>query len=341
MSGHTRKTAPNLAGVDGYRRAARELTRDFARTMGRPVQTEGHIEDLTPYARSILVRSAFTGDPADLRVVEALMAAEHNPVMNLVSELTAQALWHQWQQPTFHVTEALWARFALTDPQAVRGADLHLPFPAFMVVPPPGLLRIVDMDDGGVTEGIAILVAKTYDAADVATLGVYLLPDMSHSGTTVYRRAPWPAPEASVAATLLSADGSLTDEDKSYFMPAVRGVINLCIYLYTEAGKKEADLSAPPKRRRRAPAGEGPTRRFTVGRRVKVSEAIRAAGALAAQGRPVQALKTGHVVRGHQRLQAYGPGRALRKIVTIDPYERGPSVSEAAERAFRDYQVGE
>lgn len=45
-------------------------------------------------------------------------------------------------------------------------------------------------------------------------------------------------------------------------------------------------------------------------------------------------------VRGHTRMQAYGPGRSLRREIEIEPYSYGPPDPEGYEQPHRIYRVG-
>lgn len=330
-----------MSRLDEFRSIAAKLTKRVKRTMGPDFVVESDsIDTFRVFAREMLM---VIQDRIESSTMEYLQRTGDSGFASLVFELFLQALWDRWQQPTFHISPALWSRFVLTDPKAVQGDDFHLPFPAFVIVPPPGMLRMINQE-GRLLDAAGIMVGKVQAGNGDPVLAIHMLPDIAECNLTLYHRARWPDPEQSVMDALdltrqRTEPLDMTPEDIDCVYPALRGTINFCVYLRTELGRKDVDLDAPPKRRKRALPGERPTRRFEVGKKIKLSPGLRAAAEKVSRGEPCWELKTGHVVQGHTKRQRYGPGRTLTKLIHVEPYERGPSLNEAAERAYREYDV--
>jgi hypothetical protein len=69
-------------------------------------------------------------------------------------------------------------------------------------------------------------------------------------------------------------------------------------------------------------------KRWVVGRQVKISKEILAAGRSESSGTSWK-LEGRHVVRGHFRQQACGPNHSERKTIWIAPFMKGPEGAEA------------
>ncbi len=247
----------------------------------------------------------------------------------------------------FEVSEPLALRLAATDLRGLTVEDLHLPFEAFVVTIPRGIIEIWS-DDTGWHDCTMILVARgvwekqfprlamavygepnraSKTASDDAalTFSLPLVPGLDLAEAALLNRYP-----SKVQAR--RPDGTeLTWTETSLFF--AQFVANLCLYLSSpdpdviqpailQINKLKGKKGRKAQERRRKLQA---TRLHVVGSRQKMSREER------------EALRTGDtrsvayksLVRGHWRRQAYGPGRELRKIIWIAPHVRHKDLDTA------------
>jgi hypothetical protein len=110
-----------------------------------------------------------------------------------------------------------------------------------------------------------------------------------------------------------------------------RIVINLLLYMNsTNADIKTINYQPPKSKKKKSKRDISNLKQFMkgttwlVGTNVKISKKLKEAAIAGATGTgKTWKLKYKTLVRGHYRRQPYGPGRSLRKIIWIEPFERG------------------
>lgn len=139
-----------------------------------------------------------------------------------------------------------------------------------------------------------------------------------------------------------------TSLDAACAKAGLRLVANLSLYLdaQRQAGVElpERYIRNPKKKKGRDKPGRksGPAMppAWILGRDIKLDAELRAAATQvarpASQQRAEWTLQSQHVVRGHWKSQRHGPGRSLQKKIRIEPYWRGPRLSEAVLRSFTE-----
>lgn len=139
-----------------------------------------------------------------------------------------------------------------------------------------------------------------------------------------------------------------TSLDDSAARAGLRLVANLSLYLDAQRQEghdlPERHIHNPKKKKGRDKPGRaiGPPLppAWILGQDIKLEPELRAAATQSArpkgQQRAEWSLQSQHVVRGHWKMQPYGPGRSLQKRIRIEPYWRGPRLAEAVLRSFTE-----
>jgi len=175
------------------------------------------------------------------------------------------------------------------------------------------------------------------------------------AGIGVFERKPFPSPDQTLESWLMTGiplDAvhhiPSTSLDDAAARAGLRLVANLCLYLDAQRQEghdlPERHIRNPKKKKRRDKPGRsiGPALppAWVLGQDIKLDAELRGAASQMArpkgQQRAEWSLQSQHVVRGHWKEQAYGPGRSLRKRIRIEPYWRGPRLSEAVLRSFTE-----
>lgn len=274
--------------------------------------------------------------------------------------------WLDGGLPVFDLTHSLMAALLLTDPGDVDAERVRLPFPTFLVRFPNDFwtMRGATQESHPVAIGTVhsytgIKSSKnlrwTEAGPDFAALGGSSFPYMSirlvarngrtstwekrHPIPTEGKIDPWLNEQMSDVVDLTEKVVAQDDHDKHLTLAFRRLLVNLCLYVSecgrgTPIGKRDAKGKLPAKYPWEVPSADI----WVLGREVKLDRPIidAARAWTDAQGEDEGArarwtLKEKIWVRGHWRNQAHGPGRALRTLQWIRPYEkgRGPSIQHA------------
>jgi hypothetical protein len=236
------------------------------------------------------------------------------------------ALWAHDAFQKVVTTHTYAAALMCTDANVEALGDLHLPWRAFMVAIPDGLLSFEGVEGQSVHYRRALVHVETDGRA---VLAVYD-PDMGSGASNMLLRT---APNLvdllfDPPIEISSADGVVSE--RSPETRAVRMVQRLVTgilvaLLYTQDYKK----SKNDKTYDRGSVREGhrePEHRVTfVGKPLKIDcrlEVRRFLGASAGRREP-KAPAVQYMVRGHQKRQVIGVGRRGRKVIWIEPYWKG------------------
>ncbi len=285
-----------------------------------------------------------------------------------------QLRWRRYGYPTFNLTHSLAAALLLTDCSAVKGSEFRFPFPSFLItLPYPKSPLVIDGAEG--PGGVRWIMVNTMDCPqtkdaekmdawlssggwkkgsckEVNPLPLTMVRLIENEGVGVFERKPFPKDDDTLESWLMASHPieavhhlETTSLDNAAAMAGLRLVANLCLYLDAQ---KQAGLDLPargnPKRKKshRRPRQSGPVipPAWVLGTDIKLSPELRAAAAQSArpksQQRPEWKLQSQHVVRGHWKMQRHGPQRSLRKKIRVEPYWRGPRLSEAVLRSFTE-----
>lgn len=273
------------------------------------------------------------------------------------SEVMVQMHWYLcWLRdclPVFQLTESLLAALTLTDAKDVPVDEVRPPFDSFLVTLPPNFWRLshegthsfVIKDDGSMvdphgTSDIRALQFHRYTARDDderARPAIAILA-LAESGISLWDNTHLPE-EGNLNDWLSLGQfeqnpnyqyrpGEVNQDERAIQRQARRLWVNLAFYIAENGRGRRLDRTTPKKRsararrRRRAPQERKPTT-WLLGQEVKLGRPLLDAARECHTQRGWQ-VSVRHVVRGHYKQQAYGPGRTLRKRIWVQPYHRGP-----------------
>ncbi len=233
------------------------------------------------------------------------------------------AEWAEQGYPRMVTSHKFAAALMCTKARTEDVADINIPWTAFQVVIPNGLL--VRPDTG---EEYDHLIVSIVDGLAQAAL------------YTAHGKATW-LTLAMPATALLSADAEIENEDRidegtvRVLFMARRLLAGLLLTLDETAflrDRKRAANDSPPSSGREDPKH----RVFSIGKAISVDcrPAVKSFLNGSRKGAPpsVQTL-----VRGHYKRQVVGMTRTGRKVIWIEPYWRGP---EDAPILARPYRIG-
>lgn len=287
---------------------------------------------------------------------------------NPLNEYLARAIWARWWAHegfnVFQLDEGLLSKFVLTDPPDIPIVDVMPPYHGFRIEIPPGILPIVSLEgnprwvrwidsfympgvDGGEHSAAdkispyAVIYSGLRVGDEPPTQGVFVLPrwtvwcysdslDVPGAlygvrpcyGITVGQFLGWRGDVPPEVAFGIEAE-------KASIQAAMRVVLNLCLALDAKAITPHKYSNKKREQHQKRGKVARPTTFYFDKSKVHVNliDAARAAahGNKAEEGWKV---KSKFIVRGHWRNQACGPGRAEHKRIFIDPYWKGPDVTE-------------
>jgi hypothetical protein len=238
--------------------------------------------------------------------------------------LYAAGRWARSGFPQVDVGHVFAAALMATDvPDAILDA-VRPPWPAFVIQIPTGLLHISDGADKLVELRFVVVCLDTCGAR----WSYVAVSETNARGNALFF---WRAQEllADVVAerrgTPIEGDLFAVEHlpiDTRTSMLLGRLIANTCLAM-SDAGnvKPPRPAKAPKRRKGKLREPEPVIRTYRLGRPITVD--CRAAVAAYSRGER-QPPSVQVLVRGHHKHQPYGPGRALRKLVWIQPYWRGP-----------------
>lgn len=261
----------------------------------------------------------------------------------VASEVVHGLMWDQFSRPTFRLTHGLVSGLILTDPGKVPMDTLRLPFPAFTITIPPGIVMYDDATRDGAAEGVVdattITVVQFDDYSE--EIGNEIERELkSHNGslrsTFVSELAGriqsgdggaknliailmYSPSFPSVKIGFRSSDAPLVEdafdisEEKSgprnaaAIEAGVRIAVNLIMYLQTHDDQERPVWTRSSRPNGRPSAVDKPTV-WDIGHSVKLPQQVHAAArAFTAEAdRKTWKLYARHVVRGHSQSYWYG-----------------------------------
>lgn len=229
--------------------------------------------------------------------------------------------WANFGMPMYMLDPGTATMLALTDVSRLRVADVRFPFPTFIVVLEPGAPLYVDVD-GKARQVRYIWVHHHEDRSGRMVLHVSAatsdgvavqMPFIYGANTTV---GEWLDP----ATRRQDYGPGMTPLDGATIDRAVQLVVSLAMHLATTRAHPREPRHQSQSARIGA-AGLPDPKDWIVARVTmpkEIGEAIRRGGASLDR-----ALTVRHVVRGHWRMQPFGPGRSQYRPTWIAPHWRG------------------
>lgn len=256
--------------------------------------------------------------------------------MMLLTENHWAARWGHFGLPLFNLTENLAAALLLTEPPTELD-ELRLPFPAFAVTLPPGLISVHHYDQ---TASATLLrvhrhvgVVANNPRTDMMYVSLH-----SDTGRALYRLCS--------VEELLQDDDRVIDtglqdvstrdleKDNLSLAAVVRLVRNLVAWIEAH-GTGSPEPKKKPGYTRRQQTVPVPTT-WMLGREVKLAPELRRMASEVASGdREGWKLRMRYCVRGHWRWQACGEGLRDRKRIFIEPYWKGPEGAAAWQHIYK------
>lgn len=293
-------------------------------------------------------------------VLQEIAAMEGHPRGEILEQdcylMHGLSRWHRGGAPRFRLTHSLATQLALTDPDGIDGAEVQLPFGTFLIeLPfPRGPLVFDDIDSP--RDALCVLVNVTYNSAnafsmprgdagtiarallaekalgtwDKKAIRMIVISDLLHDNSQ-YIDDPIIIGDTVALAKQDHLIDNMTGRDRRCCLLASRIVVNLALSLkYRPSGPREGGRTVHDDHGLDSIL-------YELGGDVKIDPRLRA-GARAfcvAGSRPQEwELAKRFVVRGHWKQQAYGPGRAERKMIFVEPYWKGPADAPAVSHAY-------
>ena len=281
--------------------------------------------------------------------------------------------WRKFGYPTFVLTHSLAAALMLTDCSAVSGSDFRFPFPSFLIcMPYPHSPLSIDGEHGEsdvrwimvhsmdyphhddahkMEERLAAKGWLRTNREEVRWIHSTMIRFIEPYGIGVFERKPMPddgdtLEEWLMTGKVLGAVHHLetTSLDEAATISGLRLVANLCLYLDAQQQDghdlPEQQISNPKKKKKKRVVEPKAPTPWVLGKGLKLDRNLRGAAAQSAKPKSQQraewSLQSQHVVRGHWKTQPHGPGRSMRKRIHVDPYWRGPDLSDAVLRSFTE-----
>ncbi len=236
----------------------------------------------------------------------------------------------------FNLTHGLAAGLLLTEEPVLKPQEeVKLPFPAFIVLPPPDIVPM--FVDGKQYWGDMIMV---YRFNSVYALTKEVRPFIRW--TVMWRSLSlWQdrdafdvqrADDENFYNVPELGDPPPVDEDRISLRTARHLWHNLGYWLDASGGTAALSPEGRPRMKKGQPVTWPTT--WVVSRDVKIDRPLRDLAKEVALGQTKHAVKgwslrLKHVVRGHWKLQPYGSHLGHRKRIWVEPYIRGPEGAEA------------
>ncbi len=281
-------------------------------------------------------RAESFGIPKEVQMERYVPAILQETLINNLSALQyyAMACWFDSGQPVVNVGHKLAASLLATSVSAETVKDLKLPFHAFQVRVPPGLLYTSEPQTGEPVPIETLLMAKLSTFDDGISYSFIGATNQSFSLWGTYNSPEEFITDIEHKSTEMF-DYELDGMDERNSLLVRRLLVNVCLMMtdrsrYKAQGKKSHELY---NKKRQRWEKEPVARHFTLTPKVShdFREVVRAYAIGTGKRINVQSL-----VVGHWKNQPYGPKSSLRRRQFVEPYWRGP---EDALIALRPHEL--
>lgn len=280
-----------------------------------------------------------------IREVEKVDSQIFNPVFyrnqetytHLAHTMHLFWLWAKTGRNVINLTHSLAAALMLTDPpKMAEGEALKLPWPAFAISVPSGIVPVLHHDK---QEWADLIWVYSYIGRH-RRLGEsipFFRWMVERKSMQVWRdRYPYSIeePEDEIVYSLFPGEAVPGKEDDLSLTAALRLIRNLCSWI--EAMGSLSGDAAPSKKKKKGKrkAAFPRPRTWNLGEGFKLRPELRAMASEVALGRTKYApegwsVRVRHIVSGHWKMQMYGKSGSLRKRIWVKPYWRGPEGQES------------
>jgi len=272
-------------------------------------------------------------DPRNLEAAQVMgISPGTAAALKLAQEgLTLHGLlrWANLGMPAFVLDAETAGMLALTDVDRLDLEDVHFPFPTFFLILEPGSpVYLTDEKDP-----VRSLFVHVYEQEGKRRLSIQAqdihgdqrdltlaYPTKNGKVGKWVERVRGQYKEVAGGARASGMEHRSEDVVIHAIQTMVRLVVSFAMLFRTEGAEPKPPRL--PVNTKRWDQSELPRPQDWVVAKLKMPEAVKRAvkeGTQAAGG----IVTARHVVRGHWKPQAYGPGRTLRRVIRIDPYWRG------------------
>ena len=299
------------------------------------------VKSTMPIAKKYWLHSYGRGARTDREAFEMLYEGAPTEAGRAYLTIPTQQLSIMWLArwchegfPAVTITPKLAALWCMTTIGKEAAAAVAVPWHAFAIHVPPGLLYVAGTGDGK-PEEVAFLGFEATEKFEKFALIAY-----GAEGTIASQygmKLEDLAEEMTDLPNQLPSEWEVNDSDRRMFILAGRLAIAVLIEL--DVKHVAAVRAGPPKKKpKHGRIGEPVAWTFVMTRDIAMDCRCLVADITNGQGesnrkRSVPTVQT--LVRGHHKMQPCGPGRAERKWILVEPYWRGPEDAPIAVRAHK------
>lgn len=269
-------------------------------------------------------------------------------------------LWVKYGMPVFQVSKDLLALLTLTDCSNMLRKDIKLPFPSFVISIPYDFWNIsldginnepnfnFTRDKINPISFITVSRYRTHNEKDPLELlykmsnkikmnyiEMVYISAMSdcNFGLNLWEEIEWIGEkvgdwcEVSSVEKNGKSDPRIPKEEKAMQIAIRRLIINLSLYIAEYGkGKKVRNFNKKKRKSKRKKFNLQKPEVWIIGKEIKIDNNLIESAKVCdlPSKRDQWKIKSRFTVRGHWRNQAYGPGRAQRKRIWIQPHWKGP-----------------
>lgn len=246
--------------------------------------------------------------------------------------LLCSARWVQQGSPTIILDDLLAASLMATDIGLESAELIEPPWKAFSIEIPPGLITY-DFDTKVKSYQRILVQRASYDNGHHQWL-YWVKEETENEGDPgIFAKA--------TTKKMILDDWNLVDQLNSQQSRAAylvgRLILGLCLALSdpTTTSLREQKRSKGRGNRFRTPHNNPDPRNFIVGRPITVDCRPAIRDFMTGVSKKSSSINVQTLVRGHWKHQAHGVGRALRKLIHIEPYWKGPEEAKILLRSLK------
>lgn len=238
----------------------------------------------------------------------------------IATQAICAGAWAASGYPTLEITHRLAATLMATRTDRVIEENIVAPFVGVAIRLPDNLLFLED--ERGQLSSCTVLSFASYEHEGVPSFSYTM---MAHATTQVFgTNMPHAGFVSNENFDLKHGEVEAEEVDERSSEMARKLIVGLCLYL-SDPSKLGEPKTANKKKaeRQRAPGQLPQVSTYVIGKEIQLdSQVIIGVREYVKHGHKAPSVQ--YIVRGHWKMQPYGPGRAERKLKQIFPYWRGP-----------------
>lgn len=239
----------------------------------------------------------------------------------IATQVICAGAWAASGYPTLEITHRLAATLMATRTDRTIEANIVAPFVGVTVRLPDNLLFLED--DRGELSSCTVLSFASYDYNGVPSFSYTM---MAQKTTQVFgTNMPHVGFVSDEHFDLKQGEVEAEEVDERSSEMARKLIVGLCLYLSdpSKLGEPKTGKKKKGSERQRTPGQLPQVSTYVIGKEIKLdSQVIIGVREYVKHGHKAPSVQ--YIVRGHWKMQPYGPGRSERKLVQIMPYWRGP-----------------